>query len=444
MEIVRHAEPMLSARAATGSGSPAPFRTECARRTGTSARLADVLLTQLASGGAVPADCDLRGWLMHPDERVPVLLVREHGARLATDASLGLLAYARAARDASEDGLAWTPLLDALCDARLWPVAAGETRDADGATLTVSPATPAVHLESLVPWLETRSSAADIRPLLEFRATPVWATVAEHAACLDTALVTRLLHHSWAQITAAARNRRLGAAQAAMLAEVAARWLAREPERAAAGAGALAALRAAGHRSPGTDARALVPVLRQAHEHAAGEPMAQAVELAIESVLNDPDASTDVLRQVLRACRWAPVWLCRLAVHHQASPVIWADSLRVSRDGELRRVIARIPAARADVIIRRLLAQSSDTEVLCRLAEDADPLDLAYVVRRLATSAPVPLLEALGTAAAGGRLRARPADVAPLLTHADPAVRQQAAALFPQLVLGNSSAVLPA
>lgn len=376
---------------------------------------------------SVPRD-RLQGWLGHADERVVIATLTSRRRILADEPTLKLAVWQRADADARDEGLVWTPVLDAIAAQQLWPAADLGPAEVAGEAPVVRSAEE--QAAGLLPWLRAQEDPERVAALLEFHAPAVRAAVAEHAPCLDTRLLTHLLDHSWEQIAAAARNRTLGAAQVTLLAEVAARWLAREPARAGVAGAALAALRAAGHRSLGHGAQELTSVIRQSRELAATAPIPHATALALETVLDDPETPAATLRQALRACRWHADWLCRIAVHPAADVELWADLLRVSRDPELRRTIARVPAARTDVAVRRLLSQSSDAEVLCSLVEDADPGDLPYLVRRLASVFPKLLLTALARAAAEGRLRATRSDLQPLLEHPDAGVRAAITAIL--------------
>jgi hypothetical protein len=140
----------------------------------------DAVARALELIGRVRADDPrLRGWIQHTDERVPLALLGDQLAPwLATSPEHALLFYWRAVRDAEREQALWTPLLDRLAAAGVWPTEGGAIVVA-GQTHLVAPRTVDEFLAPLAAWCE-RSADADAFDALDaaFHAPQVRALVA--------------------------------------------------------------------------------------------------------------------------------------------------------------------------------------------------------------------------------------------------------------------------
>jgi hypothetical protein len=76
--------------------------------------------------GATVIDARMRGWINHGDEQVPLALIEGALGRVVAQSEVwSLHLYARAVRDAERDGVCWTPLLDRMAVAGVWPTQKG-------------------------------------------------------------------------------------------------------------------------------------------------------------------------------------------------------------------------------------------------------------------------------------------------------------------------------
>ena len=133
---------------------------------------------------ATEADARLRSWINHHDERVPLALISGTLCSwLAQHENWALHLYARAMRDADRDGVCWTPLLDRLAVAGVWPTQKGRVV-LGGKVSVVHPLPVAQVIEPLRRWLREQTDGSALAPLAAFHATPVRALVQSRLAVI--------------------------------------------------------------------------------------------------------------------------------------------------------------------------------------------------------------------------------------------------------------------
>lgn len=144
-------------------------------------RVEDVLVEIAATS---VADARLRGWINHGDERVPLaLIIGPLAPWLAQHEGWSLHLYARAMRDAERDGVCWSPLLDQMAVAGIWPTGKGRVV-LGGKVSVVTPLSVPQVLEPLRLWLREQTDGAVLAPLAAFHASPVRALVRSRLAVL--------------------------------------------------------------------------------------------------------------------------------------------------------------------------------------------------------------------------------------------------------------------
>lgn len=149
----------------------------------------------------------LYSWIEHPDEDVAATLARRafdsppwkrEDVRYVGDALI-----ARALRDAQAEGLAWTPLLDAIASRHLWPHVfttepGTETYEWPGLPGDEPRELPhfrnaETQIEPLLEWIASETDPAALRDLFSFSYARIFDHIAEHARAIDETVVRMLL-----------------------------------------------------------------------------------------------------------------------------------------------------------------------------------------------------------------------------------------------------------
>lgn len=164
-------------------------------------------LERIESQRSVP-EARARSWALHPDTRVPVALAKSYNARDNTEAEwwwaargarLRRTLVRRARRDAEEEGVLWTPLLDALAVRDFeqsgfdWlPRERFDVRDEE-----YSDPPQASPLRAVSDFLKEATEPNQVRPFLEFRYPPLLERLGRAPAgtAFEGGLLERLSRH---------------------------------------------------------------------------------------------------------------------------------------------------------------------------------------------------------------------------------------------------------
>jgi hypothetical protein len=360
-------------------------------------------------------------WAAHADERVPLALLATGGAdriRVWSDRPAVLHDIRESARQAaSAEGVAWTPVLDALYADHLWPE--GGQGDFLG----------------MAAWIAQQRDAAALRPLLAFRSAGPARLVITHALAWDRGLLDALLERCPAHASDIMLNPSLPADLAARLGA----WARRR---------ALAAVTPDEHDTAAAtdDGRrveglAAFRILGQLTRHPTIAPalqrdvfrwaqrVAPAVKAARTFVLAHPRLTPERLiafqRMIRRAAadrtqhvpRVTPSDLCQMLTHPVATTAVWSA------------ILDHDPTA-ATAITSRLLSEGTATsDLLASVAERGlvEPSDWGRLIDRSGADVRVVVAAAryLTTAdvptSLGMRIRAHLAETPDAVAH--PAVR---------------------
>lgn len=132
-------------------------------------------------------DDRLLSWVHHPDERVPSYLLRQgRNKDYMDDYSKRRLIqrqlYKRAVRDAEQEGLYWTKLLDRLSSTNHWPHIYGQEVPS-----------PKDLVAPLKPWVIEQTDPREVESLFDFATSAIQRLAIRHISCPDQQFVKRVL-----------------------------------------------------------------------------------------------------------------------------------------------------------------------------------------------------------------------------------------------------------
>ncbi len=262
------------------------------------------------AGSATDADSRLRGWINHHDERVPLALIDGALAEwIARQEGWTLHLYARAMRDAERDGVCWTPLLDRMAVAGVWPTQKGRVVFG-GKVSVVHPLPVAQVLEPLRLWLREQTDGAALAPMAVFKAATVRALLQSRLAVLP-AVAAFTGEYPLPRGDALATEQRPPAADAAVSADVTAR-----AESSARATGPMADVRADEAR----DARSPAPASTLAAPATASTPTASTATASTATVAAQAAIAPAVAPSSLTPQGAAPSMTAAAAVMSSPAP----------------------------------------------------------------------------------------------------------------------------
>lgn len=144
----------------------------------------------------------LLSWALHPDERVAIALLKnpEQPWSRRNSTKLGIHVYARAMREANEEGRVWTPLLDALAVSGLWPGSIQWQRAEEEDWLPHHDGSlpdwegPFPRMRGVVPWRDEQTDPRALEPLLHYD-FEFAGVIAAEAAIVDDRLIERIIEN---------------------------------------------------------------------------------------------------------------------------------------------------------------------------------------------------------------------------------------------------------
>ncbi|MBX9927966.1 MAG: hypothetical protein K2X99_03555, partial [Gemmatimonadaceae bacterium] len=358
----------------------------------------------------------------HPDERVPLALLQgAWSSRLATEDGWALHLYARAVRDADAEGTAWTPLLDRMAAAGVWPKQRGRVF-LSGRLQIVEPRSVEQHLEPVRTWARTQTDPEALAELDGFDTPALKAKVTSRRAALQA--VTQEFRAPAPAATSAPVS--ASDADSAPIADESA--VAARTSDPITGPTLAPEVRL-------TDAQVegLLRFSQGANGKTELDQVRPEVRRAIDVLIAYERLPSEALGQLYQSCRRIKEWVIRIVAHGAATIELWRNALRDNNWLEVRLAVAKSRLARGDAVIRRMLSRSTSADVICALCRDGDQSDLGSLVRRVVRVDPQGVLSALRDAAAEALVRLTPADLLPLLQHEDAAIRDGAIALLPRL-----------
>lgn len=339
----------------------------------------------------------LMALVFHPDERVPLELLRRGGraegpwSKNNEDLAFTLGMMARAVGDAEREGVLWTPLLDALAGTRWWPRpgAAWPAGMEPEPELEDLPEWCSLEeqAERLGPWLEQQANADGVLPLLtEFYSEELRSIVARRSGVLNDEMVERL---EFTHLHDLAENPALqGAELERVRREIETREQGAEQvathrtgrEQFAHACRALARLHRRGLADDGVSR--LLDLVRSAGDvrSAADE---ESIEAAVDALILDAAMDTAALHDLFGLVARDAGRVERLIAHPAAN----LDFLRrvAQRHGSasVRTALAMRSDTRRDPKIFKALSASSANDVLVPLAEEATPQQLCTFLARI-------------------------------------------------------------
>jgi hypothetical protein len=400
-----------------------------------SGKLPDDALRAVSRARSAPQKERLE-WALHEDERYAIALANTVWLREGQSIHQNEIAAVLAVRGilaARREGNCWNPILDGV--ARGPNPGLGDMKFA-ATRLGVDPAEVAVTplsrlLEPLARWLDEQADAARVMDLLEFRAPDVLQLVARRAP-LNPELTSRLVERDAQLADGILVNVRLDRASAETLFEWAFRSVTNpKARRIETYARTVARIDEMGHRPIRRDEIEFLLSFAEDHSNgtlSTGYPRWRAVDALIR--LRRHLRTSDVHRVLSQAVVWGG-FIDGLIEAPACDVEAAREALRVSRSGQLREYVARVPEWRRDPEIRAALLRSSKIEVLAPLMDETisdEEFRRLYrkLLRQRGEYAALTFLEK--SPVAGARLT--PADLEPLLTSSKPETRLRAIALL--------------
>lgn len=320
----------------------------------------------------------------HPDERVVEGVVRLRHEWLKARPALAERLARRALEDALREGVVWTPLVDRIAIADLWPEPLPEpTYDSDPDGYFSRPhglhASKESWLNTLLTWLRT-ASPEEAHLMLRFQSDEARLSAVLGAKDLSTASVSLVLRAMpFAHLLA--RNADLGREGAGLLLD----WVL---EVAASSDLSVAPvvdftlfyLAKRGHQVPPESADRLATSLRSGKAILPGtSPVSAAWILARQR-----DAAPERLRWIVLQFAAENELMVEIAHHERGDVQVWRVLAASSSLPRLRKRLSEIPAARQDEEVRRVLLSSKALDVLTNLVRGASPEEFVELLERIA------------------------------------------------------------
>lgn len=376
----------------------------------------------------------VHSWLTHPSESVQVGFIetlrwgsfRPNGIR---EDQIKTLLYDRAIREANAEGLAWTPVLDALSE-KSWPPSQA-FMVSSASRMDVGPLEPHEHpherINPLRRWLRAQTDPREIEKLLEFGYVAIHEMVALESPVLDEALIDQLLQMQVRLASFLARNEDLPSHLVVYLRD-----------------------RLMGVMDPSSGVRfnaydpahsALV-LLDDGRDTFDDSHLDKLLEWCL--TFRSIDSGNPYLETLLRVKRGAGVgrlqaifdrvnkkspsgyFLTRLLSNPSATPDFWLHVLTSSSLFAVREWLSGNETAVRDDRIRAVLGTSSSISVLKEVACQGTPDEFSRIYHRVVKAdsrEAVRLVEKADLEPLSGLSRE---DLVPLLTDPDSAVRQRA------------------
>lgn len=385
-----------------------PFRIELR----TQASLAEQDIEQIIKPVAkrAPARANLDRLLAHPDERVAIKLMNTAWSTMWKGETIDYVCdqlIRRGLREADDEGVIWTPLLDYLADNHLWndPLRILKTRSQASSQeqQTHEFYGPTDRIERLVPWIEQQTSPKPLLCLLQFSFRAIHRLVARHARALSPELIEKLLLHEPKSAPLLAQNPTMPNDWLKELANWAlvemygrspitpagltSRWPRSKAHLAPHSVDTLLALHKRGVLDPALYDLCLTSIAMernafQRQSPSTNESVHERVALFLVGCAANLDR--DQLFKLYDIIRGETKLVIRLVQTPGVNPDLWRHIVETNRNSFLLHAIAKNPAARNDQKIRKHLAQSSNPGVLKELLQDASDHEFRRLFRKLA------------------------------------------------------------
>lgn len=370
--------------------SKIPFRVEL--HVGHDKRAADHLLTGIGKASDLPRiPIDIEYALAHPDERIPIAIIRRWAWQLRNEHRKQL--YQRSLETCEIEGIVWHPLLDAMTHFACWPLPENPKEKKGKIRLSGVPSEAIIEkqIQPLLEWLETTEDLDAIKALSTFRSYTVLERAGRHLGKITNETIDLF------PLPGIARNPRLDEGMANRIAERAVEWLVNPARRSWVtkfgdpvtqhAVQTLEGLTSSGRRIPTHLIERLIEAQVSEDEyqhciHALQAIGAQVSERQLEKTLDRASGASQ---------------LRILITHPSATPAFQLKVLkRAERESYgvldlLRAEISRNPSSVADPNIRNNLLRSRSGAVLeqtIATAADADDDVFLSILNRFTKNAP--------------------------------------------------------
>lgn len=321
-------------------------------------------------------------------------------------------AFERALRDADEAEIVWTPLLDGL-----EKMGVGTRRSRWTTTIVTQKSEE--RIQALVPWIEAQQDPKTLKPLLDFHFRPIRWLVAQHARALNAEFIGYILERAPHAVDKLAQNPAMTEEWLKELARWA--WIALisktqeshqiietsiwPPNAHLDPSHALKALRVLREKSvldpdffdfAVTSLRPIEYTYRQVSDEIRREAGQNAVAFLTENAVL---ANNEEYLLKIHEAIWPDNGMVATLIEKTKSKnrlSLWRHiARRASKNTSVRLMLANIPEARRDPIVRRMLLRSKSISVLMELLKEASGDEFRVVFRKICKASLPEVLEIL-------------------------------------------------